>query len=97
MEFSDPFTHENHVAFIQKRRRMEKERTEGNIIKFDEDPGHRALRHMIQLKNKYNDDMDKVQKAMGTEQYNNAENEIIARSGDPNRFNEETGGWIIWP
>lgn len=92
----NPFTHENHLAFITERRRLEKERIDGNVIQFDEDPGHRALRRMIMLQKKYNGDMDKIQADMG-DQYDIADNEFVARAGDPNRFNEKTGGWVIWP
>ena len=93
---SNPFTFENHLAFIQERQRLERERTNGNLVKFDEHPGTRALRRMITLKKKYNDDMDKVREVMGS-QYDVADSEFVCRAGDPNRFNEKTGGWVIWP
>ena len=92
----NPFTRENHLAFIEERKRLEKERTEGNLIKLDEHPGTRALRRMIMLSKKYNEDMHKVAEVMGA-QYDVADGEFVCRAGDPNRFNEETGGWVIWP
>ncbi len=92
----NPFTHENHLAFIKERRRLEEERSTGNVITLDENPNVRALRRMISLQKKFNNDMDKVHRVMG-DQYALADNEFIARAGDPNRFNEKTGGWVIWP
>ena len=94
---SNPFTHENHVAFIKERQRLEKERTIGNLIRLDEHPGHRALRRMLLLKKKFDNNMDKVRAAMGDNQYDVADGEFVCRAGDPNRFNEKTGGWVIWP
>lgn len=91
-----PFTRENHLAFINKRQCIESDRVNGNVIKFDEHLGTRALRRMISLRKKFSNDMDKVRKVMG-DQYQVAENEFICRAGDPNRFNEKTGGWVIWP
>jgi len=93
---SHPFTYENHIAFIKDRQQLEKERVSGNVVQFDEDPGHRALRRMISLQKKFSGDMTKVQEAMGS-QYNVADSEFVARAGDPNRFNEKTGSWVIWP
>jgi hypothetical protein len=93
---SYPFTPENHVAFMKERERLEDERAAGNIITLDEDPGVRALRRMIALKKKFNCCIDKIRETMG-DQYSLAENELISRAGDPNRFNAKTGGWIVWP
>lgn len=90
------FTRENHLLFIAKRQQIESERIDGNVIKLDEHAGTRALRRMFILKKKFNNDMSKVHNIMG-DQYNVAENEFIKRAGDPNRYNEKTSGWVIWP
>ncbi len=93
---SHPFTRENHLAFIKERRRLEEERVNGNVITLDEDPYVRALRRMLSLQKKFNNDMDKVHEVMG-DQYALADSEFVARAGDPNRYNEKTDGWVIWP
>ena len=93
----DPFTKENHLEFIAERKRIDAALHEGSVTRLYEDPNVRALDRMLRLKKKYNNDMDRVQGDMGNAQYNIAENEFVARAGDPNRFNEDTGGWVIWP
>lgn len=94
---SNPFTYENHVKFMEERRAIEKARREGKVVQLSvDDSGHEALTRMIRLQKKYNGDMRKVEEVMG-DQYTVADAEFVSRAGDPNRFNEKTGSWAIWP
>jgi hypothetical protein len=71
--------------------------TMANVIQLGENESVRALQRFVVLRNKYKGDIDKVARVMGQAQYNLAEGELISRAGDPDRFDEKTGNWIIWP
>ncbi len=65
------------------------------VIKLPKEPEVRALYKMLLLKKKHGP--QQIRKHMSEKEYNLAENEFIARSGDPNRFDKKTGGQMIWP
>ena len=65
------------------------------IIQLPKEPEVRALKKMLLLGKKYHP--SQVRKRMSKGEYALAENEFIARSGDPKRYDEKTGGWVIWP
>lgn len=65
------------------------------VIELPKEPEIRALYKMLRLNKKHG--LGGAAKHMSREEYALAENEFIARSGDPNRFDEKTGGWKIWP
>jgi hypothetical protein len=67
-----------------------------NVIQLGENESVRALQRMLTLKNQGLMPAE-IRKKMGNAQYNLAENELILRSGDPNRYDPKTGGWKIWP
>jgi hypothetical protein len=66
------------------------------VIQLAEDLNIRALGRFIRLKNRGLSVAQIITK-MGRAQYNLAEGEMVTRAGDPNRFDEKTGNWIIWP
>jgi len=68
-----------------------------NVVQLGENESVRALQRFLTLKSKFNNDIGRVIREMGRAQYNLAESEMIMRAGDPDRFDEKTGNWIIWP
>ena len=67
-----------------------------NVIQLGENESVRALQRMLTLK-RLGLMPAEIRKKMGNAQYNLAENELISRSGDLNRYDPNTGGWRIWP
>lgn len=65
------------------------------VIQLPKEPEARALYKLLLLNKKHG--VHEAPKHMSEGEYALAENEFIARSGDPSRFDEKTGGWIIWP
>lgn len=65
------------------------------IVQFPNTPEARALYRMLVLDKKHG--AGQAHKHMSREEYHLAENEFIMRSGDPDRYDERTGNWIIWP